>query len=141
MKVFLDTNVVLDTIIPGRPSQMASTELINLGYIPEIRFRISSLSIATTVYCCRKYVSKEQVMARINFINKEWQILSVGQIDINEALNSECPDYEDAIQIAAANAESDVIVTNDKKHFTPYTSLPVYTPAEFLQKLKATQIA
>lgn len=52
------------------------------------------------------------------------------------ALKSDCPDFEDALQIYCADdGNCDVIVTRDKKHFDAYTDIPVYTPKEFIKKL------
>jgi hypothetical protein len=62
-------------------------------------------------------------------------------MDIADAMESDCPDFEDAMQNAAAETECDVIVTGNKKHFEPYTALPVFTPAEFLGKLREHQEA
>lgn len=136
MRVFLDTNVALDTLLPGRPSHKESTELINLGSNANIRFRITSLSIADMAYCSRKYVAKEDLIERFKLFYREWKIISLGAMDIAFAMESKCPDFEDALQISAAEMESDVIVTNNKKHFEPYTALPVYSPKEFMDKLR-----
>jgi len=136
MKVFLDTNVVLDSLLPNRVYREASFALTKMGPDNDIWFRIASISIPHIVYCARKYVSKEIILDRVKRINSNWQVLSVGFGEIWSALHSPCPDFEDAMQIAAAELESDVIVTGDKKHFAPYTCLPVFTPAEFLEELR-----
>ena len=53
-----------------------------------------------------------------------------------DALRSDCPDFEDALQIACAEADNcDFILTSNIRHFQRYTRIPVYTPAEFLEKL------
>ena len=57
-----------------------------------------------------------------------------------DALRSDNPDFEDALQISCADyGNCDVIVTRDTKHFDAYTDIPVYTPKEFLDKLQAAQ--
>ena len=139
MKVFLDTNVVMDAIVSGREGKQDALDVISLGHNLQFRIHISSLSIPNIVYSARKYVPREALMEYIGRIYNDWKILSLGSMDIEFAMKSSCPDFEDALQITAAEAESDVIVTNNKKHFTPYTYLPVYTPREFLNKLKEHQ--
>lgn len=136
MKVFLDTNVVLDGILPGRTYEKDSVTLMKMGVPDNIWFRIASISLQTIVYCTRKHLTREEILRRLTHINSNWQVLSVGFGETWSALHSPCPDFEDAMQIAAAELESDVIVTGDKKHFAPYTCLPVFTPAEFLEELR-----
>lgn len=136
MKVFLDTNVVLDGILPGRKFEKESEILMNLGEEEDIRLRVASISLPTIVYCTRKDLSREEILARIQNINRKWNVLSIGGGEVYLAMKSSCPDFEDALQIAAAELDSDVIITGDVKHFKPYTSLPVFTPAEFLDELR-----
>ena len=134
MRVFLDTNVLLDCILPGREYEKSSLAL--MGMNEHIWFRVSSISLPTVAYCTRKALTKEEIRNLLNNINKTCKVLSVGYGEIYCALHSECPDFEDAMQIAAAELESDVIVTGNAKHFKPYTALPVFTPDEFIEKLR-----
>lgn len=136
MRVFLDTNVVLDCLLPNRAYRKASMAMMKMGESQNIWFRIASISIPTIVYIAKKFVPREVTLERIAEINKNCKVLSVGFGEIYSALRSECPDFEDAMQIATAELESDVIVTGNAKHFKPYTALPVFTPEEFLEKLR-----
>jgi len=136
MRVFLDTNVVLDCLLKDRVYREASMALMKMGEPNNIWFRIASTSIPTIVYCARKFVPQEVILERIEEINKTCKVLSIGFGEVYTALHSECPDFEDAMQIAAAELESDVIVTGNAKHFKPYTALPVFTPDEFMAKLR-----
>jgi predicted nucleic acid-binding protein len=136
MKVFLDTNVVLDGILPGRTFEKESEAIMAMGEEDEILLRIASISLPTIVYCTRKDLSRDEILERIKNINRHWNVLSVGFGEIYSALHSSCPDFEDALQIATAEVDSDVIITGDVKHFKPYTSLPVFTPAGFLDELR-----
>lgn len=141
MRLFIDTNVVMDAIIPGRSGRQEALEVISLHKNLEFRLRIMSLSVANIAYIARKYISKAETIEYINQIYKEWKIVPLTDMDIRDAMQSACPDFEDALQISAAEMESDVIVTGNKKHFAPYTALPVYTPAEFLAKLREHQLS
>lgn len=136
MKVFLDTNVVLDSLLPERHFREESLTLVKMGEPNGIWFRIASISLPTIVYCARKFISRDIVLDRIKEINRKWNVLSIGGGEVYLAMKSSCPDFEDALQIAAAELDSDVIITGDVKHFKPYTSLPVFTPAEFLDELR-----
>ena len=139
MKVFVDTNIVLDALLPDRLGAKESEKILDLSIKDDFRIHISSLSIANIAYCSRKIIGKERTKETIKTLSLKWKVLALNSMDIDLALDSKCPDFEDAMQISMAELESDVIVTNDKKHFAPYTCLPVYTPAEFLDKLRAAQ--
>ena len=136
MKVFLDTNVFLDTLLPKREFKNESFEILGLHKLKDFRLHISSLSIANIVFCARKYVPKNELFEVVDNIRYNFKVLPLGAADIDSAIESGFPDFEDAMQIAMAEMESDVIVTGNKKHFAPYTALPVFTPKEFLEKLK-----
>ena len=136
MRIFLDTNVVLDTILPERKFRQASTQVMDLVDDPDNRLCISSLSVANIWYIARKYIGKEGLTARVKTFLDKWKILSVGDMDVWRAVRSSCSDFEDALQISCAEGYCDVIVTADKKHFESRTALPVFTPEEFMEQLR-----
>ena len=127
----------MDTLITGRPSSETSTKLIGQANLDEIRFSISSLSIADAVYSCRKEYSREELLKSIDIIMKKWRVLPLSEWNIYDALKSTCPDFEDALQIAIAEGDADVIVTNNTRHFKGHTALEVVTPQEFLDRISA----
>ena len=57
-------------------------------------------------------------------------------MEILRALKSDCPDFEDALQIACAESNTvNILVTNNKKDFERFTDLPVYTSKEFVMRI------
>ena len=137
MRVFLDTNVILDTLITGRPSSETSSKLVDRTDMDAIRFSVSALSLADAAYTCRKFFSREAILDSIEIIRHRWRVLHFSEYNIYDALKSDCPDFEDAIQISIAESDADVIVTNDVRHFKGYTALEVVTPQEFLERISA----
>ena len=140
MRVFLDTNVLMDTIIHSRPSSEVSSRIVGLKQpveLSEFRFCVSSLSIADLVYCSRKQLSKEYLLAKVEQIRHSYRVLHFSEYNIYDALKSDCPYFEDAIQISIAESDADVIITNDVRHFKGYTALEVVTPQEFLERISA----
>lgn len=136
IKVFLDTNVVLDALVPGRPYEDYSRGIVGIGG-GDYRLCVSSLSVATLHYVAKKHVPTGQLMTFLKMILDRWKILPLGDIDVWQALRSSCPDFEDALQISCAEGYCDVIVTADKKHFESCTAVPVFTPEEFIGQLRA----
>lgn len=140
MRVYLDTNVLMDVLISGRPSSDASSKLLELNQPKEFsvfRFSISSLSIADLVYSARKHFSKEYLLSKVDQMRHTLRVLPFSEYNIYDALKSDCPDFEDALQISIAEGDADVIVTNNVKHFKGYTAMEVVTPQEFLDHISA----
>jgi hypothetical protein len=101
---------------------------------------MSIKSVADISYVGGKIVGRTVVKTTLKKMLNDCKIISLEDISLYEALNSPCPDFEDALQIyCAETACCDYIITRNKKHFSGYTDIPVYSPKEFMQKLKAVQ--
>lgn len=137
MRVFLDTNVLLDTLLPGRSLREVSNTILTLGNIDPLRFCVSTLTLANLAYSARKMYSKQEVRELLNNFIHRWRILELSAFNFYEAVSSRSPDFEDALQISIAESDCDVIVTNNVKDFKGYTALEVLTPQEFLSKISA----
>jgi predicted nucleic acid-binding protein len=138
-KIFLDTNVLLDALLPDRPSTDASRKILAIGN-EETRLCFSSLSVANLVYVLQKNVDKERAVDIVGVLFKKYYVLPVIDMDIYNALRSACPDFEDAMQMSCADfGNCDCIITNNIRHFRGYATLPVYTPEEFLDGICAAR--
>ena len=140
IKLFIDTNVVLDTIDHNRtPDWESSEETMDLaGESEYFRLCLSMKSIADISYIGAKMEGKDKIKAMLGSIWRDIKILPLDDMALYDALKSPCPDFEDALQISCAETEDcHYIVTRNKKHFDAYTDIPVYTPKEFMWKLKA----
>ena len=140
IKLFVDTNVVLDTIDHNRTPEWASSEAI-MDLVKQsdyFRLCISMKSIADISYVGGKLKGKNIIKAILKSFLRNVIILPLEDISLYDALNTSCPDFEDALQISCAESKDcSYIITRDKKHFGAYTDIPVYTPKEFITKLKA----
>lgn len=140
MKTFIDTNVILDLYFPDRGGQIEAAQIVDLARKDQqIRVYISILSVANTAYSLRKRVGKEESVKCMKELFHSVNTLPMSDMCYYNALKSDCPDFEDALQIFCADdGNCDVIITRDKKHFGAYTDIPIYTPKEFIAKLEAT---
>ena len=134
MRVFIDTNILIDFVVNREGFSEAADKLFALGITGDIKLMTSALSYVTSMYIAHKYEYqdvKETLLAVSNFVD----VLDLQGNTVIEMLSSDWKDYEDATQNATAlRAEGDCIVTRNKKDFTN-SSLPVYTPAELLNIL------
>lgn len=132
-KLFLDTNVLLDTVLPDRPSQDASRRVLALCGRKGYRVMVSSLSLVNLAYVMRKSQGQERAAAVVARLFRECGVLSLNDMNVYNALRSACPDFEDAMQISCADlGDCDCIITNNTRHFRGFAPMPVFTPEEFL---------
>lgn len=134
--VFIDTNVLLDQL-QLREGMESAEEILDLGRKRILRICISTLSVVNVAYIMRKL----EPLEKIKRIFKDWindfVILPNDLFNVYKSIDSNNPDFEDSVQLACAESGRCVaIVTNNKKHFAPYTDTPVYTPDELLAKLR-----
>ena len=134
MRVFIDTNILIDFVADGEGFSDDADSIFALGVAGNVKLMTSALSYITSMYVAHKYGYqrvKESLFALSDFV----EVLDLQASTVVEMLSSSWKDYEDATQNATAlTAEADCIVTRNKKDFSE-SSLPVYTPAELLQVL------
>ena len=132
MKIYLDTNVVLDRISERAGSALADT-LFSCYNSDFNRLYASCLSVADSAYILRKALSRDKLRDILKEFCRECNILPMNDMQIYDALKCKSPDFEDSLQIMCAEEKGcDVILTNNVTHFRDYTDIPVLTPAEFL---------
>ena len=134
MKVFLDTNIVIDLLDKREPFYIDAVKLFTLAYQKEITLFVSPMTYATASYLLRKH-GKEGMRKLLSNFRQLSQITTADEKVVDEALASSFDDYEDALQYYSALTRNvDVIVTRNKKDFTS-ASIPVLSPKELLEKL------
>jgi len=135
MRLFLDTNVIMDQLDPRRVGHAASMlleEKIDL-YGAETLCSWHTLSILE--YVCRKPFGKKETWDVLQIIVNRYSIPETGSQEAKLAFSYLINDYEDAMQIAAAiKGRADYIITNDKTGFAK-SPIPVVTTAETLKRL------
>lgn len=134
MKVFLDTNVLIDFLAKRPDFFEEACNLINLGIKGDIKLYTTSLSFATCTFVCRKILGYNGVIKALQILESYISIVEMNASQCHHALFSNMPDYEDMLQFEAAyEAGCDLIITRNKKHF-PSEGLQVLEPAEFFNK-------
>lgn len=138
-RIFLDANILVDSIDNQRPMHHRSTALIRFCLKKDIHV-FTSCDIVTTVYYLSAKIDKKQALNEITKINRFCKIIDFSNTEIEQtcdlmAQNSNFKDLEDTIQyILAKKASCDCIISNDKHFFSPDISL--LGSDEFCQKLE-----
>ena len=133
MRILIDTNVILDVLFARDPFLADSIAVLHMcedGFAEAV---VTAKSIADIYYFARKLLGNEHKARKI--IAKLMGIVTVCDVTakhLEEALQMENADYEDAIQAACAKTEKcSLIITRNKKHFVG-TGIKCRTPEEFV---------
>lgn len=133
MRVFLDTNILVDLLDSSRENFMQAATVFEAAKEGLLDVSISSQSITDCAYIARK-TPPEAFSAALKRILPFVEILPLTKEHLSKALSSPCQDLEDAALIACAEDNlCDVIITSNARHFKPYTDLIVHTPGEFVR--------
>lgn len=126
---FVDTNVILDMLADREGFADAASAIFDAAGRNEIRLSICALSYSTIYYILRRFIGREKALQSLRELSKCVSILPVNQTVIQMALNSNFPDYEDAIQYYCARQDStiDGIITRNLKDFK-LSEIPVLSP-------------
>ena len=134
-RFYLDSNVVLDFLLDRPPFAQPANDLLTAVKIGQVELLVSSLTYITSHYVVSKVIGKIAATAALTTLFKGATTINVGAAVIEQALQSNRPDFEDAVQFyAALAAGADAIVTRDPKGF-PTQQVPVLNPLAALAQL------
>jgi predicted nucleic acid-binding protein len=134
MKVFLDSNVILD-VLAGRQPFFADCQRVMVYCERNLGSGMASvLTFCTVAYVLRKSLGRDQMAVMLRNLRKFIAVLPMSDGTVDWAIDSGCSDFEDAMQYdCAATGLADVIVTRDQTGFST-SQIPVITPAEFASR-------
>lgn len=134
MKVFLDTNVILDFYDSNRGHYMPTAIVFDLAIKGEIQLAVCAQSFITAFYLLRKAYDKDELYRSMKSLFKLCQITSVDEQIIERALLREGYDFEDTVQyFSSKTIDADIILTRDSKGFNEYDIRHI-TAEEFLNE-------
>lgn len=135
MKVYVDTNILIDLVCKRDSFYEDAKRLFALGYMGNISIVVSSLSFVNAVYIGKKYdltLVKQRLKSILPFVT----VCGLDASLVIDALDSNWKDYEDCVQDMSAAVEcADCIITRNKKDFA-LSSIPIYKIDEFLSTLR-----
>lgn len=136
MKIFLDTNILIDFLANRPPFTAEALEVFALGEEGKIQLFTSTHSIATTHYILKKTVSENHLRHLLSEISAIVTVLDITQTIVKSSLKSPHRDFEDAIQIGCAESIGDInyIVSRYLKDFKT-SSIPAISVQELLTKI------
>ena len=136
MKLFLDTNVVIDVIAAREPFVADSSAVFSLCETGKAEGVISSLTLCTVSYILRKFVTPGTMRTKLREFRSVLTPVDLTVSLLDKALASTITDFEDAVQFyTAVYSEADYIITRNAKHF-PSDNIPVLSPTDFRTLVK-----
>ena len=138
MRLFVDTNILLDSLARRKPFEEAADKLFMLGYLREFELWISPSQCTDVFYILTTGSSKTTPDAAKGAMKRLLSFFNVCNLTRNElesALESLEEDFEDALLSQCAKKMSvDAIVTRDKTGFR-HGAIPAMDCEELFQSL------
>lgn len=135
MKVFVDTNVLLDYLLERKDFVEEAKSIFLLGNAGHISIMITDLSVANVAYITRNKIPLEQFFSTLSVLRRFCKVISMGEDVVDKAIKARWSDFEDSLQyFAAIQAAADCIITRNVKDF--YNSeIPVLEPSAFVDMI------
>lgn len=140
MTALFDTCVVIDALQDREPFAENAQKIFYAVANKHVVGYISANSVTDIYYLTRKAThSEEQTRKVLKTLLGLFDVLDTTSIDCRKALSSQVVDYEDAVMCETAlRSDMDCIVTRNGKDYVQ-SEVKVYTPEEFLEKLRQTE--
>ena len=135
MKIFVDTNVIIDYLTDRAPFADDAEAVVDVCVSEGNEGAITGLSACNAVSIIGRTIGRRAAELLVKKVASLIGLLPIDPAAIKTNLGAEHPDFEDSLQIAAATAwGADVIVTRDRAGFVK-SPIKVLTPTEFLSGL------
>ena len=136
MKVYLDTNVIIDATASREPWNVPAEKIILLASEDKIDVVLSASAVTDIYYICNKAFRDElKTRETIKTLITLFTVTDVKKRDLQEALNLKIADFEDALVCSCAKRTNcQYIITRNIKDFEN-SPVPAITPQEFLNKI------
>ena len=102
MRILVDTNVLLDVLAHRQPFYTASARVWTLAEHSEIDACISAISFNNVYYIVRKAAGKSEARRCLGLLRDVFDWIAPDRNIINQAIDSELDDFEDAVQFHSA---------------------------------------
>ncbi len=133
--ILIDLNVLLDVLQKREPFYETSAGVLAAVETGKVRGFMAAHSMTTLFYIIQKHRSAAEARVALTNLMQFIHIAPVDQSTIEQALNLDFRDFEDAVQmISAAQCKVNYLITRNIKDY-PIPLLPVMQPVDFLATL------
>jgi len=135
MRIFIDTNVLVDMMDRSRPSHAASRILLQAAEDGKVEPVLTGLTVVNALYALRRAgYDRKRLHQVVGIILSISEVASTDMPQLQAALSGAWNDYEDAVQYHAALSAGRIqfLVTSDKAGFHG-SRIPVIPPERFVE--------
>jgi predicted nucleic acid-binding protein len=137
MNIFVDSDIILDLLAQRELFYIYSAKLFTLVDQRKIKVFTSPLVFANLHYILRKQKSNDFALQSLRKLKTLVKILPINSKIIEQALNSDFTDFEDAIQYhTALNNKVKILLTRNKIDYKK-SKITISTAEEFIKTLQA----
>lgn len=138
MRVFIDTNVIIDLLAKRDPFYIESQKIFSLSDSNQVELIVSSLSLVNTHYILNDVMKVLDARLIIGKFKVLVQSKPLSDKIIDLALNDQkFKDFEDGIQYySALESDCQLIITRNLKDFKN-SRIPVLSPKEYIARIKS----
>lgn len=132
MKILFDVNVILDVLLDRDEWVAESASLLDLAERGKISGYVAWHTITTAHYIVARAAGRRKAAAAVTDLLRILHVVPIGEPDFAQALVLGFPDFEDAVQAAAAlKVGADYIATRNASDFKASPVKP-RSPGELL---------
>ena len=139
MKIYLDTNIIIDALDPTREGYEDACTILHLAKEHKIELFLS------THYSARKHAPSLKLLRQSLFeLTQFVNIVSIHQFGVAKALKAGVSDVEDLAQAATADAEScQLVITNDKDfpYYPDVYPIPQMSSKTFVEMCRSVEVS
>ena len=134
MKVFIDTNIIIDFFDSRREHYLPAAILFDLAMKDKIELAVCAQSFITAFYVLGKSYPKAELYTSMRSLYRLCGVSPVDASIIEQALALESVDFEDTVQyLSSIASDTDIIITRDERGFNDFPVQHV-SAEQFLDK-------
>ncbi len=116
LRIYIDTNIYLNAIL--NRDEGVSKEIFSFLAGVDVELFLNDISIINIHYIIKKSFDRADVIEELKTIQKENNLVSVDEEIIENSLDSEFKDFEDAVQFfCAKKIDAELIITDNIRDF------------------------
>ena len=134
MKVFIDTNIIIDFFDSRREHYLPAAILFDLAMKGKLELTVCAQSFITAFYVLGKIYPKAELYTSMRSLYRLCGVSPVDASIIEQALALESVDFEDTVQyLSSTTTDTGIIITRDERGFNDFPIQHV-SAEQFLDK-------
>ena len=135
MKIFLDSDVILDFLLDRQPFSDDIAQIIEHSLNSDLQLCVSPITITNLNYIIGRLQNKKQAHLKTKKILQLVNVEIVCESTIIKAVTSRFKDFEDAVQnFCAVESNHSIILTRNNKDYKE-SELGVLNPSEYVSQM------